>query len=169
MAKYCRLCGKKLGLFEIADLNHTCFSCVVKKADEELPITPEKSVSLKLKTAGFDNFIELRVDDTKKQFALSFQPNDKKSMFVAYRLFDYAKLKSVQLMEDGATVMSSNAGATLAGGLLLGGLGAAMGASSARTMSKSIYSIDLQLLIDDIDCPKIVIPVYRGETNTQAD
>ena len=164
--KFCRLCGKKGGTFGILlDTTNTCRECAKKEAEESLPITPDKSVSLVYETNNHQYCLELRVDDTKKQFALSFQPTNGSYPFYAYRLFDYSKLKSVQLEEDGQTVISSNAGKALAGGLLLGGMGAMMGASGSRTTSKIIRSSFINLIIDDIDCPRISIPVFESSVS----
>ena len=160
--KFCRLCGKKGGALGILlDTTNTCRECAFKEAESLLPITPDKSVSLLYETGNHRYAVELRIDDTKKQFALSCQLANGSVPFYAYRLFDYSKLRSVQLEEDGQTVISSNAGKALAGGLLLGGLGAMMGASGSRTTSKIIKSSYINLIIDDIDCPRISIPVFE--------
>lgn len=170
MAK-CVICGKT-GLFLNLDNNKMCVDCAVLKADKSLSLyglkSFTKSVSLRYdagnRAGGGWHYIELRIDDATKKFAISAQKVLSNCPYIAYRVFDYSKLKSVQIEEDGTTIISGNAGSVLAGGLIAGGLGAMMGAAGSRTVGSIITSVDMVLLLDDIDFPKIKIPIIKKIT-----
>lgn len=78
--------------------------------------------------------------------------------FVSTRLVPYADIVSVELTEDGSSITktsrSSQLGGALVGGVLLGGVGAVVGALTGSTKtSQKIKNVDLRVVIDDTKSP----------------
>jgi hypothetical protein len=78
------------------------------------------------------------------------------------RVYRYDDLVSVELLEDGNSVTktsrSSQAANAVIGGLLLGGVGAVVGAlTSSSTTQNKVKRIDLHVIVSDSDNPSYVI------------
>lgn len=74
-------------------------------------------------------------NDNTKQFIVapkskfSYKPKD-------YLLFNYDQIVDFELLKDGSSIASGGLGRTAVGGLLFGGVGAIVGASTGRKKGK---------------------------------
>lgn len=106
------------------------------------------------------------LDDTGKKVCLiKFIDNN-----VSMRVIGVDKLLSSRIIENGSTITktsrASQAGGALAGGLVLGGIGAIVGGLSGKTNStRRIKKVDLQITIADTRRPIHTINLMDVEGN----
>ncbi len=159
----CSVCGRG-GLTFKVDTEKKCIDCARKEADAALKIRPNRGVSVcynagSLKGGGIWD-VELRIDSVKERFALSVQ-NPKTGPYVVYRTYGFYDLIDVTAEEDGADVVSGAVSGAITGGILAGGIGALIGSHVGSYTRHQVRNFDIVLQMNDINCPKIVIPVIR--------
>lgn len=97
----------------------------------------------------------IAIDEKRKQICLVKNNEDKK-------IIPYRDLLSVEILQDGTSVTrtsrTSQAASALIGGLLLGGVGAVVGALTGSSVSRTkISRVDMKLTINDTREPIFMI------------
>lgn len=103
------------------------------------------------------------LDDDSKQIAYI---TDKKTKIVKFK-----DIIAVEMIEDGTTTysksMSRTIGGALVGGALAGGAGSIVGGLSASSkQKKKISSLDLRILVRDINKPSIIVNCFDSHSMT---
>lgn len=103
---------------------------------------------------GADGITALAVDDDQKLVCFAVCAGGS----IGHRLIPYASIMSVEVEEDGTVISSASRGSQLAGaavgGLLLGGVGAVVGAmTGARKEKRQINRVDFKVTIEDVANP----------------
>ncbi len=85
------------------------------------------------------------------------------------RVLDGSSIVQVDIVEDGSSVLvtrkTGTVGRAIKGGILLGATGAIVGATSASsrtTVDETVNSLELHLLVDDIDTPRLRVTFLTG-------
>lgn len=89
---------------------------------------------------------EFYVDGTAKKFA--FAQHKKKSETM--QIFEFNKLLSFELQEDGATLSKGSAAKVIAGGLAFGGLGALAGVAGKKKNAATCENLILRIQLNDL-------------------
>lgn len=174
----CENCGKKVGWnrSEIADgwICSSCFKLCGYKAST--PIAAKtigdvradigKVEEQKAKLAVFratkkiDRYIEF--DEAKRQWLIpdGFWGGKKNP-----RVYDFDDVVEYELLEDGDTILKGGLGSAVVGGLLLGGVGAIVGAATGAKRTKSIVrSLRVKITVDNFGDPVVYINLITTET-----
>lgn len=84
-------------------------------------------------------------------------------------IFEFSNLLSFELLEDGATITKGGLGRAVAGGLLIGGVGAIVGGVTGGKKSKGICnSMCLKITLRNSHCSMVYIPFIMTETKTKS-
>jgi hypothetical protein len=88
--------------------------------------------------------------------------------------YDFAQVASVEVIENGVTVTSTNRGSqvlgSVVGGLALGGIGAVIGGLSGSSRSRGrLKGITLKIFVDDHANPVYAIPFFRNNSSKGVD
>ena len=74
-------------------------------------------------------------------------------------IFRFEEIRSFDLMQDDSAVISGGVGAAVAGGLLLGGVGAIVGSNvGKRKQRKVVENLFLKINFKSLDFPCVIIP-----------
>lgn len=81
-----------------------------------------------------------------------------------------AALIKYEVIEDGETVISGNAGKAVVGGILFGGIGAVAGAAASRTIKErqNIVSVQMRIRVKDIEQLSYLIDFRVPTTDANA-
>lgn len=178
----CELCGKKLGglafKYELKE-GYLCNDCGLKAGYIPLTtISKYKTVEdvkkdideyddyLLYKANLLENFVPARsinnlllVDEANKLFGI---PQGKKK---DPKVFEYKNLIDCDYLEDGNSMTGGGLGAAVAGGLLLGGVGALVGGITGNKKTKvNINKMQVVLTLDNMREPSITIDILPGAT-----
>ena len=164
MAKeICPITGKKLGLLKVKleDGYYVNQMMLLKY----FPTTPAKKVSLQMLK---DRISEIEAfTPTKKvgDFLQIDQPNKKIKLHRDMSILNYEDLTDVELLEDGNTISKKGIGRAVAGGVLLGGVGALVGAATGSSKGKSTSTmLSIKITTNDINNPTRYINFISTET-----
>lgn len=182
MAKECLICGKSMGIFvnkvAIAD-GSICMDCWKKSGMESSMDTLMSSGQYN--SATIKEMITLRERNeslisnfkpTKKVGMLSF--NDDTQAFIITKskknqdLYYYEQIVDFELLEDGETITKDGLGRAVAGGLLLGGVGAIVGGITGGKKSKGVCN-SLQIKITFRNNPRQTEYVSFISSETKKD
>ncbi len=88
------------------------------------------------------------------------------SNYMAHRIINFSDIISVNYEENGSVLFSKSTsrsiGGAIAGGVLMGGAGAIVGGLSGNTSQiKQVYSMTINILVKNIENPKIVLKIHR--------
>ncbi len=81
-----------------------------------------------------------------------------------HKILNYDDLISFDITEDKETVFQGRAGSVIAGGLLLGELGAFAGANRSRKISAVCNSLIVEIKINNVELPNVNITLINSET-----
>ena len=100
----------------------------------------------------------IAVDNTKNKICIL--KNNKDSIDTI--IYEYRDLLESEILEDGESVTKtsrgSQLGGALLGGMIFGGVGAVIGGlSGKKTHTDKVSSIDLKIIVNDINSPMIII------------
>lgn len=177
MKDKCAICEKPLSVFnrkKLADGN-ACVSCAVYKANysgddlRTLNARTIEQVKNRIKRveenfgalAGFvatkkvGNFLFL--DENKRQWLVPGSFGGTKKSWV----FTFSDIKEFELLENGGSVSSGGLGRAVAGGILLGGVGAVVGGLSGGR-SSVVNNLQIKITTKDIDRPATYIKFISG-------
>ncbi len=184
--KTCSVCGKECGIFNWSFELSEGFVCVKCLQDAgkigSLDLEELKKSSVEDILRMKDNFerssnqIEsfqptyeidkiIKFDDVNQYLIAS---DAKHIIYIPdnYKLIRYDQIKDFEFIEDGNTVRSSGVAGALAGGLLAGGLGFAIGALSGRGREKKFCEeMSVRIIyVEDNDYKFINIPFIDSST-----
>ena len=110
----------------------------------------------------------------KSLYTIAFDHDQQKMLFLVGktpRVFNYADIISVQLLEDNQTVSQKSTGRTiggaLVGGVLAGGAGAIVGGLSGSSKNLNLHSsVKVKILLRNSSSPSIMIDCFNASTMT---
>jgi hypothetical protein len=135
-----------------------------KAIDAGIAALPGFSAAFKVMSE--DGSTGIAIDQDAKKVCLS----SKKGTTLEHKVVGYRDLLEVEIMEDGHSITktsrSSQAGNAILGGILLGGVGAVVGAltSSTKTTGK-IRRVDLKIVVNDVKSPVFLINFMNVQAN----
>lgn len=81
----------------------------------------------------------------------------------AFHVHRYSDIVSISYEENGTDVFNKSIGGAVAGGLLLGGVGAMVGGSTAKaTQNKEVSAMSVKILLKSTSDSTIILPIYKG-------
>lgn len=163
----CAKCGKK-SLLLVVDKNGECNDCALESAKEKLSVEMDISKIVTQQSGYPLKYIGVAIDGENKKIAISVTNNLKKAAFFDFKVYNFDDIVSVDVVEDGSSVISGNAGATLIGGMLLGGVGALAGAAKKKKVKKVCSSLGIEIRFDSLDEPVRVIEYIGSSTKTDS-
>lgn len=104
---------------------------------------------------------EIAISEDKKQIALL---NTCELSNIAPMVLDVDKIIECTLIKDDIEVKSSGIGRAVVGGILAGGAGAVVGASTAKT-AKKCDKIELKFKMKDLENPIVRIITHKGDSD----
>ena len=81
------------------------------------------------------------------------------------KIFEYNQLIDYEIIENGSSVVQGRVGSTLAGGFLLGGIGALAGAARSRKINDFCFELKIKLFVNDISDSCIIIELIDTRTS----
>ena len=179
--KICVICGRQLGSFgsdslktEISD-GFTCFDCLKKAGISTL----DNPKSFNTETINelyrdhlslMEKFTETKkignnliIDETNKLFIVN------STIYSHHKadLFRFENLLSFELLEDGESVTKGGIGRAVAGGILLGGVGAIIGGVTGGKKTKSVCtSMKIRLTLKNAHTTTAYIDIITTKTKT---
>ena len=175
MAKVCAACNNKIGLFrsktKISN-GYVCKKCLKKAGIANF----ENSYSFTCNTAR--EMIDRRIPLVKsfkatRKYGTILQVDEKNKAFkIRGQLFEYSNLLDYELLEDGQALAIDKIGIGEAavGGLLLGGVGALVGAvAGTKILAGVCNSMELHLTFRNAHINTIVIPFIAERTSKKSD
>jgi hypothetical protein len=176
MKDKCAICEKSLNVFnrkKLAD-GYICLDCTNKakysgddlRTLSAIPVERTKNRIKRVEEntntlAGFTatkkvgNFLTL--DENKKQWLIPGKFGGTKKSWV----FNFSDIKEFELLENGGSVGSGGLGRAVAGGILLGGVGAVVGGLSGGR-SSVVNNLQVKITTKDIDRPAVYIKLISG-------
>ena len=127
------------------------------------------SKQIDIKRIPINSITTIYVDDNSKRFAIvdiSFISSfhTAKNLRTNIIICDYKDLLKFEIFEDGHSVVSGRVGSALVGGILLGGVGAAMGAAASRSVKSNCTTMQVVLNLNNLQTPVITIDLVNNNT-----
>lgn len=174
----CSNCGKAVGWnrSQIADgwICHSCFrlcgytlttpttTMTIKDIRADIDERERQKARLAAfhTTKKIGHYIEF--DEDKRQWLI---PDGRLGRKKNPRVYDFDEIVEYELLEDGDTISKGGIGSAILGGVLLGGVGAVVGASTGAKRTKSIVnSLRVKVTIDNFRDPVAYINLITTET-----
>ncbi|GEM_PF-701053 len=93
-----------------------------------------------------------RFDDKQRKLAIPGEIHNV-DLIKSYTVIDYDDIVSYELLEDGGAVMSGGIGRAAVGGLLFGGVGAIVGASTGQTSNSTCSNLQIKITLNNPSNP----------------
>lgn len=169
----CAVCSKNVGLgkIKIADKQFICKECYKQaslgqpkysfknmKLDDVLAAIEDKKANdnelgLFQATKKVGAFIEF--DDNRKKWLI---PDSFLGKKINCKVYDYQDIVSFELLEDGESITKGGLGKAIAGGILLGGVGAVVGGVTAKRKTKAVCnSLKIKITINNMNNPVVYV------------
>ena len=177
----CSICNKEQTKIKLSN-GYICGSCL--KESGLFPITkPVKTYTIEnireLTASNIKNKEYIERFNTTKQVGtyIEFDDNNKKWLIPDGfngkkknpKVYDYKDIIEFELLEDGDSITKGGLGRAIAGGILLGGVGAVVGGVTGKKKTKSVVnSLQIKITLNDINNPTIYIPLIRSKTKTSS-
>ena len=183
--KECEACGRKLGLMngkvKLKD-GYICSDCYKKlglSTADAKEIAKVGSMTLselqsyaQRKGETYQEIENFKATSTVGQYA-KFDDENQKMILLSkghivtkpshYTLFRYDQIVDFELLEDGSTLAQGGIGRAAVGGLLFGGAGAIVGATTRK--SKNVCTdLKVKITVKDYDNPAFYITLLSTET-----
>ena len=166
MAK-CVACGKKSFLLDVAK-DEKCWECSLKETKKRLLNDFSISKMVVQKSEDFPTkCIAIAIDDEYKKVAVSGVNTTTDNSFFEFDIYDFKNIVAVDIIEDGQSAISGNIGATVAGGILFGGLGAVAGAAKGRRIKKICNTLSIEMRFNDLSKPVRILEYITKPTKTE--
>jgi len=78
------------------------------------------------------------------------------------RVYNYDDILDYELLEDDEVITKGGVGGAVAGGLLLGGVGAVIGGLAGRKTKSVVNSIKIKITLKDMSFPVVFITLLTG-------
>ena len=164
----CVKCNKKSIFLDVAK-NGECVECSEETAKEMLKSNMSISKIIIQKLDDYpQKCIGVAVDERNKKLALSGVNTKENNAFFDFRIYDFEKVASVDIVENGNSAISGNTGATIAGGLLFGGVGAIAGASKGKKIKKICNKLSIEIYFDDLYEPVFMLNYINKPTKSDS-
>lgn len=193
MAKICVGCGKEMGMFtgkvQVKDQEYFCTSCWEKAGfntwgdlmDKPQMYTSKDILEMiqgsKIHDSNIKNFVvtadicpSAKFNDDTRQMILAdhvfvyVTSDPQKKRPENYTLFSYDQIVSFELLENGESVASGGIGRAALGGVLFGGVGAIVGAST-RSYKSVCEELKIKVTVKGYKDPAFYIPLIALQTN----
>lgn len=107
-------------------------------------------------------------NSSASDYAIYIDEVNRKIMFTnfitkARQLYRFNEIIECSILEDGAAVQTGGVGRAVAGGIIAGGVGAVVGASTRKT-TPTIYSLSIRIVTTNIQCALYEIPIITSKT-----
>ena len=127
-----------------------------------------QQLHLQLKKSGF--ILEKKFEIYKYRFLVDKE--NKKFAVVernrTVRIYDFSKVISYEIQEDGASVVKGSVGRSLIGGLFFGITGAVIGSSGKRKISNFCTDLRLLIRLNDLEEPLLNMQVINFQVDKQS-
>lgn len=100
------------------------------------------------------------IDGTREKISFAF--GMKKAGFDMHT-FQFNELLECSILEDGATVQSGGVGRAVVGGVLAGGVGAVVGATTRKSTAVT-RNLSVRVVTSKLNSPLLTIPIITAET-----
>ena len=180
----CPICGCRFGTMSWAKTKDKKFICSTCNKKAKIPLAMGGSAGLtvdeirdRISTLDENNQIResmtitkqigdyLKIDENQKLWYVA-SGKQKKTKIV----YSYSDILSVELIEDGSTVTSGGLGRAVAGGVLLGGVGAIVGGSTGKKKAKNICTeLRIKVTMKDMSSPAVYIDFISGGAEFKKD
>lgn len=183
--KVCPLCGKKTGMFMASSSklegNAVCQRCVSILSLYEIsplnlkkyPIEELKGIigiqipkeyqfdgETFIKTKQVSNYIFF--DDVHKKIAI---PKTKKGIIEHLNIYSYSDILDFELLEDGHSILKGGIGKALVGGTLFGEVGAIVGGSTGKKVSKETCTkMQIKIVMNSMIQPVVYMDLITKNT-----
>ena len=184
MAKFCCICGEKIGVLTgrctLAD-GVMCVSCFKKlgySTTDTNAIMDFKNRSVASVQKMFernenvaDGFSPTRqvgnffAIDEERQLWSYGNGLFKKDLFKGSNIFRFEDIVNYEIVEDGANIATGGVGRAITGGLLFGGVGAVVGAVTPKKVKKECDKLEVHIHINNLDTPIVRIKLIQTKTN----
>lgn len=175
----CSICGNDCGLnrFQIKDNGWCCSKCFknaglsmassigtmsaedIKSIIRQREIDADKLLSFTI-TKEVGNY--LKVDENSRQWYI---PDGLLGKTKNPRIHSYDDVLDYELLEDGGSIVKGGLGRAVAGGVLLGGVGAVIGGVTGKKKSKpTCTSLKVKITLNDMTKPIEYINLITRET-----
>lgn len=176
MAVYCDVCGKDTGVSRHLIIGKYCLctSCFVKCGSNRAVTLEQARQRVSRVEYGLSQLNEFR---TSKKVGNFLEVDETQRRWIIYPdgvrahagLYNFEDLVAFELLEDGMSIAKGGLGSALAGGLLLGGVGAVVGGiTGARRSQKICNSMILKVTVQDLSHPAINVPLIIGAMKTNS-
>ncbi|WP_394961565.1 SHOCT domain-containing protein [Candidatus Allofournierella merdavium] len=138
-----------------------------------LKSTNRQRINEELITLGFDESKEvyLTLDSISSVMKIDVK-NERIALCNYYKdelqIIPFQKILECQIVENGATVQSGGIGRAVVGGVLAGGAGAIVGAST-RKSKLIVDNLSIRIITSDVNNALIIIPILETVTNRESE
>lgn len=104
-----------------------------------------------------DHTIAIGVNEEKEELLIIRRPQHTKAY--TYEIIPFNKIIESRVVKDKQIITTTSKGAMIGGAILAGGIGAAIaGIASNKTTNENINELTLEIVLDDIQKPRVTIP-----------
>lgn len=193
MAKFCPVCKKDIGVFtgkvKLKDGEYVCTKCWGKAGfntwgdltDKPLIYTAQDIINIVDDITSANVIISTfaptsdigpaaKFNDTTKQMILANHMfayagiNSYKKFPEHYSLFNYDQIVDFEILENGSSIASGGLGRAAIGGILFGGVGAVVGAST-RSFKGNCEELKIKVTVNNYKSPAFYIPLINSSTS----
>ena len=184
LKQVCSICENDCGInrYRIKDKGWCCHKCF-KKAKLNIS-TPVRTMSaetirklIELEELEENALQEFRSLTITKDFGsyIKFDENNRKwfipdGIFGGVKkpiIYSFDDIIAFELLEDGNSITKGGIGRAIAGGLLFGGVGAIVGATTGKRKTKSTCTkLQIKITVNNMKASAVYINLISGETKT---
>ncbi len=179
----CAICHRDVSIsyFKTAEKQFLCSKCYDKCGFKSLaPINKMTVEDIKAAIRVQEaNAEELSKFNTTKKIGdlIEFDDNQKKWLipdgFLGKKknpkIYNYSDIVDFELLEDGETITKGGLGSAVAGGMLLGGVGAVVGGVTGKKKNKAICnSLKIKITLNNINNPVVYINFLAAATKKES-
>jgi hypothetical protein len=176
--KFCENCSELIGVWQSRYILKTdnqciCKTCLVKTGVHDRLLIRSSTIT------EIQDFIS-KHEDVVNFYNINFSPTIKVKGYLHidevnrrwiiptkkcdYTFFSYDDIISYELIEDGTTI-SSNLSNAISGGVLMGGIGAVIGASTGKKTKQICESMRIKITLNSMESPLVYIDFIQFATN----
>lgn len=175
----CSVCNKEVGLnrFQIANKEWICPECFKKCGFNAM--TPIRKMTVEDINAAMiakkANDEEINSFNATKKIGVFMEIDDNQMKWLIPdgflgkkknpKIYNFSDIVDFELLEDGESITKGGLGRAVAGGVLLGGVGAVVGGITGGKKSKSICnSLKIKITVNNISNPVVYIDFIKAPT-----
>lgn len=173
----CVICEEGVGKIKIANKECICSECFKKSGLS--PIAPVKTMTVADINAAMDakklNDEEISSFNTTKKIGAFIEIDDDRMKWLVPdgffgkkknpKIYNFSDIIDYELLEDGESITKGGLGRAVAGGVLLGGLGAVVGGVTGGKKTKGICnSLRIKITVNDINNPVVYMDFIKTAT-----